>query len=416
MTADADNATDDAPEAIEADAPEADEVEHDIHRLTLEGGRQVILIGTAHVSQESVQTVERTIAQESPDVVCVELDERRYNALRNKAWWESLNLFQVIRKGQAPFLLANLFLSSYQKRMGLATGVKPGAELAAAAKKAEELGAEVVLCDREIRTTLLRIWRTMPFTSKMGLASELLGGLLGVGEQQEISEEMLAELRKTDTLTLVLDEMGERHPTIKRTLVDERDTFMAHHIRTAPGERIVAVVGAAHVPGILKAIHRDTSQETIDEISTIPPRSLLSRVLPWLLPLIVIGLFVYGFMTGDTKEIGDAVLAWVLANGVLASLGALLAWGHPLTIITAFVAAPLTSLNPTVGAGMVTGLVQTAIAPPSVRDMEQLSDDLVEWKGWWGNRLTRILLVFFFSNIGSAIGTFVALGWLKNLL
>ncbi|MEO1273564.1 MAG: TraB domain-containing protein, partial [Myxococcota bacterium] len=261
-----------------------EEAEQDIHRFQLDDGRDVILVGTAHVSQASVETVKRTIAQEAPDVVCVELDERRYNALRNKAWWESLDLFQVIRKGQAPFLLANLFLSSYQKRMGLATGVKPGAELAAAAIAAEEAGAEVVLCDREIRTTLLRIWRTMPFMSKMGLASELLGGLLGMGEQQEISEEMLAELRKRDTLTLVLDEMGERHPTIKRTLVDERDTYMAHHIRTAKGQRIVAVVGAAHVPGILKAVHTDTSPETIEAISTIPPRSFWSKLLPWLLP------------------------------------------------------------------------------------------------------------------------------------
>lgn len=384
----------------------------DIHRIEIDG-KEIILVGTAHISQDSVDTVQRIIAEELPDTVCVELDRQRLQALRDKNRWESLNLIQVIKGGQAPFLLANLALAAFQKRMGLQTGVKPGAELSAAAAAAEAKGLRVELIDREIRTTLLRAWRKTGFWKRMHLVSTLIAGMF---DNQKLDEAELARLRQSDTLSAMLDEMGTILPTVKTILVDERDLYMAYQIRNAPGPKIVAVVGAAHIPGILKLLPQQIQPQTIAEISTIPEKQGISKAIPWIIPAVVLGLFIAGFFFGDRQRFSEAALAWVLANGLLSALGAIIAFGHPLTVITAFIAAPITSLNPTIGAGMVTGLVQAFVAAPSVKDMEQVSDDLANVRRWWSNRMTRVLLVFFFSSLGSAIGTVVAFGWLKNLL
>ncbi|MFK5927808.1 MAG: TraB/GumN family protein [Desulfuromusa sp.] len=375
--------------------------------------KEIVLVGTAHISQDSVDTVIRTIDEVVPDTVCVELDTQRYQSLINKKGWESLNLKELIKKKQIPFLLTNLALSSYQKRMGLHTGVKPGAELAAAAQTAKERGMEVELIDRNIRTTLLRVWRKTGLWNKMKVMASLFGSLF---EKQELDEEELAKLRESDTLSSMLDEMGKLLPSVKQILVDERDTYMAYHIRNAPGEKILAVVGAAHLPGITQLLQGDEiSPETISEISIVPPKTTFSKLIPWLIPGIVVVLFIGGFFFGNRDQLANAATAWVLANGLFSALGALLALGHPVTILSAFVAAPITSLNPTIGAGFVTGLVQSFVAAPTVRDMEHVGEDLMTFKGWWQNRLARVLLVFLFSSIGSSIGTFVALGWLKNL-
>ncbi|MCK5912787.1 MAG: TraB/GumN family protein [Desulfuromusa sp.] len=385
----------------------------DYTRLMIDD-KEIVLVGTAHISQDSVDTVIRTIDEVIPDTVCVELDSQRYQALINKKGWESLNLKELIKKKQVPFLLTNLALSSYQKKMGLQTGVKPGAELAAAAQTAEERGMKVELVDRNIRTTLLRVWRKTGLWNKMKVMASLFGSLF---EKQELNEEELAKLRESDTLSSMLDEMGKLLPSVKQILVDERDTYMAYHIRNAPGEKVLAVVGAAHLPGITKLLQgNEISPEIIGEISVIPPKTFFSKMIPWLIPGIVIALFVGGFLFGDREQLANAATAWILANGLFSALGALLALGHPITVISAFIAAPITSLNPTIGAGFVTGLVQSFVAAPTVRDMEQVGDDLMTFKGWWKNRLARVLLVFLFSSIGSSIGTFVALGWLKNLL
>ena len=384
----------------------------DYTRLLIDD-KEFILVGTAHISQDSVDTVIRTIEEILPDTVCVELDTQRYHSLINKKGWESLNLKDLIKKKQVPFLLTNLALSSYQKRMGLQTGVKPGAELAAAAQTAEEKGMAVELVDRNIRTTLLRVWRKTGLWNKTKVMASLFGSLF---EKQELNEEELAKLRESDTLSGMLDEMGKLLPSVKQILVDERDTYMAYHIRNAPGEKILAVVGAAHLPGIIRLLQGDKiDPETISEISIIPSKTTFSKMIPWLIPGIVVALFIGGFFFGNRDQLANAAVAWILANGLFSALGALLALGHPITIISAFIAAPITSLNPTIGAGFVTGLVQSFIAPPTVHDMEHVGEELMSLKGWWQNRLARVLLVFLFSSIGSSIGTFVALGWLKDL-
>ena len=384
----------------------------DIHRLKV-ADKEIVLIGTAHISSDSVNTVRQVIAEEAPDSVCVELDHQRYRSLTDSKGWQSLDLVKAIRQGQGPFLLANLALAAFQKRMGLQTGVKPGAELAAATEVAKEQGAEICLIDREIRTTLLRAWRKTGMWKKLQVFAGVLGGLF---ESQEVDEEQLAKLRQGDTLSAMLDEMGDMLPSMKTVLVDERDRFMAEKLRQAPGRRLVAVVGAAHVPGMRQRLSENSDPECLAELSEIPPKPLFSKILPWVIPAVVVGLFVVGFLFGDRSRLTEAALAWVLANGLLSAAGTVLALGHPLTIATAFVAAPITSLNPTIGAGFVTGLVQAFIAGPTVRDLEETGNDLATVRGWWSNRLTRVLLVFFFSSLGSSIGTLVAFSWLKNLL
>ncbi|NLC70433.1 MAG: TraB/GumN family protein [Desulfuromonadaceae bacterium] len=375
--------------------------------------REIILLGTAHISQESVDEVRHLIPFESPDVVCVELDRQRFQSLRESNRWQSLNIIQVIKKGQLPYLMVNLALSSFQKRMGLQTGVKPGAEMAAAAETAEQEGIRLELIDRDIRTTLLRAWRKTSWWKKLTLLSTFLAGFF---EKQQIDEEQLKRLKETDTLSAMLKEMGEILPSVKTILVDERDRYMAYQLRHCPGQKILAVVGAAHVPGIRQLLEEGYDGADLAEISRIPAKSTLSRILPWILPLAVILLFVLGFTGGEWEKASEAALAWILANGLLASLGTTLALGHPLTIASAFVAAPITSLNPMIGAGFVTALVQACVVPPTVKDMEAVGSDIGTFRGWWKNRMTRVMLVFLLSSLGSSVGTLVSFHWLKNLL
>jgi len=384
----------------------------DLTRIDL-AGKTVYLLGTAHISRRSVEAVRGAVDQAQPECVCVELDGQRLESLRDPNRWRDLDLVKALREGRGAFLLANLALSTFQRRLGLQTGVPPGAELLEAVSAAEARGLRVELIDRPIRTTLLRAWRAMGFWKKSLLAATILASVF---ERTEIGEEDLAKLREKDALSALLEEVGKALPAAKEILIDERDTYMASKIRSAPGSRVLAVVGAGHVPGITRELARPASGSKIEELEVIPPRSSVSRLIPWTVPVLVVGLFAAGFFAGDTSTLTDAAWAWILSTGGLASLGAILALGHPLTVASAFAAAPITTLHPAVGAGMVTGTVQAWVGKPRVHDVEHLLDDLTRWKGWWGNRVARVFLVFLFSNLGASLGTLVAFGWLKNLL
>lgn len=382
----------------------------DISRVDVDG-KEVILIGTAHISQQSVETVLQTLAAENPDTVCVELDAQRYKALREKTNWEEIDLVQIIKRKQTTFLVSRLALMAFQKRMSNYTGVKPGSEMLAAIDKADELGIEIVLADRDIRQTLLRAWRTTPFLKKGQLAFLLLAGLF---EKTEVDEEELEDLRESANLANVMEELGDALPEVKTALVDERDAYMAEKIMEAPGEKVAVVIGAAHKAGIERRL-KARERADLEELEQVPDKTTLSKAIPWILPLIVLGLFVGGFFFGDVEKLQDAAVAWFLVNGICAAIGTALAAGHPFTVLAAFVAAPFTSLNPTVGAGMATGLVQTYVASPKMRDFESIGDDIAELSGWWKNRLARVLLVFVFANLGSTFGTFYALQWFTDV-
>ena len=361
------------------------------------------MVGTAHVSRESADLVREVIGRERPDRVCVELDAQRHQALVQQRRWENLDLRQIIRRKQLSTLLANLLLSSYQKKIGDKLGVIPGTELLEAIRAAEESEIPISLCDRNIRITMLRAWRSMSLFQKWKLLAALVASLV-VGT--DISEEQLRELRKKDVLSELMDELAGGLPALKRVLIDERDAYLAHEIRCAEGRRLVAVVGAGHVEGIRRALEAPAEVD-MEAIRRIPPASPVWRWVGWGIPAIILGSLGVLAWTKGAPAAGENLVFWTLANGIPASLGAALALAHPVTILVAFLAAPITSLTPVIGAAYVTAFVQAYLRPPLVRDFQTVSEDAGSVGRWWSNRLLRIFLAFIFPGLGSLVGSFI---------
>ena len=380
-----------------------------IHRLERDG-RTITLIGTAHVSQESADLVRRTIETEQPDTVCIELCESRLQSVRQKSRWQEMDIIKVVKEKKAFLLLSNLILASFQRRIADRMDIKPGQEMITAVEAAEAAGAQVWLADRDIRVTLSRTWRSMGLWDKLKLLYQLL---LSLGEVDDLSQEDIERMKQEDVLNALLEEIGTAQPVIREILIDERDRYLAQKIKDAPGAHIVAVVGAGHVPGIKRYWSSETDLAALE---ALPPKSRLAGLIKWGLPAAILGLFVYGFYAGGSKAGSDMILWWVAANGLLAGVGALIAWGHPLTILSSVLSAPLTSLNPMIAAGWVSGLVETVSRKPKVRDFESLQDDIRSVRGFWTNKVTRILLVVVFTNLGSSIGTFVAFPMIVRVL
>ncbi len=366
-------------------------------------GRQFILVGTAHISRESTDLVREVIARERPDCVCVELDHQRYEALSQQRRWEALDLKEVIRRRQLTTLLANVVLASYQKRLGGALGILPGAELLAAVRSAEAEGIEVRLCDRDVRVTLRRAWRSISLWKKSLLLSSLLTSLF---ERPEISEDDLRKLRERDVLSELMDELGRAMPALKEVLIDERDSFLTQKMREAPGRRIVAVVGAGHVAGIQRALLSGERRD-LETINRIPPLAPWVKWVGWGVPALILGSLAWIGLSKGAEVAGQNLVYWVLANGIPSTLGALAALGHPVTVASAFFVAPVTSLIPVIGAGYVLAFLQAWLAPPIVHEFETLADDVASPRMWWRNRMLRILLVFLLTTLGSIIGTYV---------
>lgn len=373
-----------------------------IHRLTF-NDKEIILLGTAHISKESAEMVEKVIMEEKPDTVCIELCQSRYQALTQKNKWKETDLIKVIKEKKAFLLLSNLMLASFQKKLGKKLGINPGEEMLRAISAAEGAHAALELADRDIRITLSRVWRLMGLWTKVKLLAQFI---LSVGEADSISEEDIEKMKKRDVLETLLAEIGEAMPELRKILIDERDLYLLEKIRTAPGRKIVAVVGAGHVPGIQKNWGENVSIDTLEEI---PPRGKLLVFLKWGIPALVMGLIVVGFFMAGVSAGAEMVKYWVIANAVLAGLGAAMALAHPLTILSALIASPITSLNPMIAAGWVAGLVEVFLGKPKVKDFESLSDDIYSAKGFWRNKITRILLVVVFTNMGSSLGAFVAI-------
>ena len=372
-----------------------------IHNLTWQD-KQIILLGTAHVSKESVQMVRQVISDEKPDTVCVELCASRYQSIKHKDRWQNTDIVQVIREKKSFLLLANLLLASFQKRIAKKLDVKPGEEMITAIATAETVGAGIHLADRDIRTTLARAWRSMGLWSKVKLLAQVM---MSFGEVDAIEEADIEKMKQADVLEALMAEIGESHPELKRILIDERDQYLAEKIRQAPGKKVVAVVGAGHVPGIKNNWDRAVD---IGALEQMPVRGTIAGLLKWIIPASIIFLILAGFFYGGSRAGRDMIVWWIAANGLLAGAGALIALGHPLTILSSIVAAPLTSLNPMIAAGWVSGLVEAFSRKPKVIDLENLPDDILSVKGFWKNKVTRILLVVVFTNIGSSIGTLVA--------
>ncbi|WP_040015838.1 TraB/GumN family protein [Desulfobacter postgatei] len=384
---------------------------NDIHILDRDG-KQIILIGTAHVSRHSAQLVLDTIESEQPDTVCVELCGNRLAAIRDKDRWQNMDIVKIIKEKKALMLFMNLLLASFQKKIADKFGIKPGQEMINAIAAAEKAGAAIVPADREIQTTLSRIWRGMGFWEKTKL---IFAMVLSFGQSEEIEETDIEKMKHQDILQSLLSEVKEDHPIIGKVLINERDQFLAENIRSAQGDKIVAVVGAAHVPGILEYINQDTPID-LAALKTLPPAGKVGKILKWLIPGLIVMLFIAGFLMEGKGAGTDMIWIWVLANGIFAGIGALIALAHPYTILSSFVAAPITSLNPMIAAGWVAGLVEAFARKPKVRDLEAIPQDITSVKGFWRNNVTRILLVVVFTNLGSSIGTMTALPLMIKLL
>ncbi|WP_096155776.1 MULTISPECIES: TraB/GumN family protein [Bacillus] len=373
--------------------------EENITRLHV-NGKEIILIGTAHVSKKSAEQVKEVIEAEQPDSVCVELDEQRYQSIMDGNKWKEMDIFKVIKEKKATLLLMNLAISSFQKRMAKQVGIKPGQEMIQGIESAKEIGAELVLADRNIQVTFSRIWNGIGLFGKAKLMLQIFYSIFS---NETVSEEELEKLKSKDMLNAMLNEFTVAFPRLKTPLIDERDQYLAEKIRNAPGEKVVAVLGAAHVPGITQEIHKE---HDLRKLTAVPPKSPAPKIIAWMIPILILSVIAYTFYANPSAGMQQTI-SWVLWNGSFSALGAAIAMGHPLAVLTAFVAAPITSLNPLLAAGWLAGLVQAFIRRPNVADFETLAEDVYSVKGFWNNKVTRILLIVVLANLGSTLGTII---------
>lgn len=374
------------------------------------GERKITILGTAHVSRASADKVRQLLAEGDYDAVAVELCPSRYHAIMDPDALAKMDLFEVMRKGQVPMVTASLALGAYQQRLAEQFGVEPGAEMRAAIHSAQRAGQPVWLIDREIGVTLKRIYRSIPWWRRLNLFAGLMASVVS---REEVKEEDIERLKEGDMLETTFSEFAAEEKDLYRPLIDERDRYMAARLRqeldNGAATNILAVVGAGHLQGMVRYLRDDDEDAAavVADLDQLAPRSRWPKIIPWLIVALVFLGFAIGFQR--SPDLGwTLVVEWVVINGGLSALGALIAGGHPLTVIGAFVAAPITSLNPTIGAGMVTAAIEIYLRKPSVGDFGRLRQDTTHLRGWWHNRVARTLLVFLFSTLGSAIGTYLA--------
>ncbi|WP_342599559.1 TraB/GumN family protein [Psychrobacillus sp. FSL H8-0483] len=373
--------------------------EENITRIYLDG-KEIILIGTAHVSRQSADQVKEVIERENPDSVCIELDEQRYQSIMDNNKWKETDIFKVIKEKKATLLLMNLAISSFQNRMAKQFDIKPGQEMIQGIASAKEVGAEIVLADRNIQVTFSRIWHNLGWIGKSQLLTSVF---FSIFSKDTISEEELEKMKTQDTLNAVLAEFTASFPKLKTPLIDERDQYLAQKIKDAPGEKVVAVLGAAHVPGITVEIHKE---QDLEKLSAVPPKSIVPKIIGWSLPVLIVVLMIFTFFANPSAGL-DQAISWILWTGTMAAIGAAVALGHPLAILSAFIAAPITALHPILASGWVSGLVQAFMKRPTIADFETLSEDVFTIKGFWKNKVTRVLLVVVLTNLFGSLGTFI---------
>lgn len=412
-------------------------------RLTI-AGRPVLIVGTAHISRESIDEVRSLIRAEGPARVCVEIDAGRYRSMSEGAKWENLDIIKVLKEGRGFLLLANLALSGFQRRMGSEVGVKPGEEMLAAVSAADELGIPYAFCDRDVQTTLKRAWGRSNLWNRSKLLASLVDSAIS-GEK--LSAEDIEKLKEQNELEKMMGELADFLPSVKEVLIDERDRYLAARIFTETkaaglatggtnantntnadsasadsGEHkaqapVLAVVGAGHLEGIaswLERLNKGEADESVAELETLPKPSQAGKILGWAIPAAIVAFIVIGFFRSGTTASLDLLLRWILLNGSLAAIGSALCLAHPLTILVSFFGAPIATLNPFVGVGMFAGVVEAFVRKPRVSDFENLAEDVTHLKGFYRNRVTRILLIFFLSSLGGMIGNFISLPFLAS--
>ena len=372
--------------------------------------KTITLIGTAHVSQASADEVLQTLTTGTFDTIAVELDDDRYTAMTENKRWETTDIVRIIKEKKTGLLMAQLVLSSYQKRLALQGDIQVGQEMITAIEVAHRQNIRLAKIDRSVTLTFQRIWRALNFWDKLGMLNQLITAAF---EKEAITETDIEALKQQDLLEASMAEVSKRFPKIATTLVDERDRIMAYKLRHAKGTNIVAVVGAAHVSGITRYLGDE--QLEISDLLTLPKPGWGSKVIGWLIPLSIGGL-ILATIAINPQTAFSTIGRFIAINGSLAALGTLIALGHPLSILTAFVAAPIGILSPVLATGWFAGLTEAWVHKPAVKDFMALQDDAMHLKGWWRNRVLRILLVVMLANLFASIGSIItASDLLSNL-
>ncbi|MGC8765070.1 MAG: TraB/GumN family protein [Brevinematia bacterium] len=375
--------------------------------------KDIYLLGTAHVLDKSADEVERYIEELNPDTICVELCEARYNSLKDENRWKNLDIVRVIKEGKGFLLLSNMILSSFQRRVGKDFNTKPGEEMLRAVKIAEEKGKRIGLVDRDVNVTLKRAWNLSKFSDKMKIIEVLFESIFS---NEKIEKEEIENLMANgDLISSMMDELATKLPKVKEVLIDERDYYIAKKIAESSGDRVLAVVGKGHINGIIKFLEEGLFERELKEIEEIPPEGKSKKIFPYIFGGTVILLFLLGFLKGARVGM-DMLFAWVIASGICTSLFALLVRAHPVTIILSWLAAPIKILMPPVNAGILLAPIEAVLRKPRVIDFENLNNDIMSFKGFFKNRVTKILIVFVAVTVGAIIGHTIAIVWMTKIL
>lgn len=364
------------------------------------------LLGTAHVATASVEAVKEQIETYQPKIVGVELCKTRHDALVEGRRLDKEGLRRVIKEGKAPMVLMQAMLSAEQRRLGLNEGQEPGAELLAAVETAKAAGIEVALVDRDIQVTMRRAWKKMKWRERFRLLFSLFG------DEEELEEDFDLDelLTDSDLLSTMMEDLKEFSQGAGEALIDERDRYIAEKImQSKTEEKMLVVVGAGHLKGIERALnpYNPLSTEELESISTVPKKGIVGKVLPYAIPLIVMGLVGFALFNNNEVDYVKMLTVWTLFNAIFAAIGCILARGHPLAILTAALASPITSLNPALAAGWFAGYVQLRISEPTTEDLQQFLKG-TSIGGFWSNRAGRVLLVTALTNLGSMLGAWFA--------
>jgi len=361
------------------------------------------LLGTAHVATSSVEAVRQQIDAYQPDVVAVELCQSRHDTLVSDRRLDKEGLLKVIKEGKAPMVLLQSMLSAEQRKFGINEGQQPGAELLAAVQAANAVGCEVALVDRDIQTTLRRAWKRMRLREKWRLLSSLLAD---EDDDEEIDVDQL--LQDSDLLSSMMEELKGFSPGAGEVLIDERDTYIAAKLNALDeNKRILAVLGAGHLNGVAQKIGDAPDSIESKHLEELPSPSVMRRFLPWAFPLVMIGVLAAVVSTSRDVDWLTFFTVWTAANAVFAALACLIARGHPLAVLTAALASPITSLNPALAAGWFAGYVQLRLAEPTAEDLQQFLK-LEDLSSFWSNPAGKVLLVTALTNLGSMLGAWAA--------
>lgn len=370
-------------------------------------GKKIVLVGTNHISAESVELVERVITEVKPDTVCVELDAVRAEKYLDPEAWGNMDIVKIIKEGKLAVLFFNILYSTFQNKLAQEVGTKSGGEMLQAMISAEKIGAKVELIDRDSQITFKRMWRGIPFFKKPYLFWNFLTEL-DVKEQEE-----LEQLLDSENLDSIFYNIKEKFPSVFRDMISDRDKYMATKLTTSEGKTIVAVVGKAHLIGIKNNIGKKANLKELDEI---PKKPVSSRVIEWSIPLIIICLLGLSFRAGVSAGTNQ-LFRWFLWNGGLSALFTVFGLAHPLTVLVTLVTAPIGALSPILSVGFFSAITEATLRKPVVNDFLNVQKDINKVRSFFKNRVLRIMLVFFLASVGGGIGNIVGgLDIIKNIL